>query len=303
MFALDASAPNIFPSRYRSVALSDAAVDLDEAALTAHFVGRDAYMRTRFIVVRNDDETALIEVVTAPSEALFSPIEHVRLLAGPQNSRYLLEPDVDVGVASQFASAVADNPGVDCLIIEGRYSHVSFLLNPQPLWIEVLDIVPPRPSKLADQAQRILDVAEDLPPVGLLVDERDSIALLPIGREAPDHVLMPCRTSGVELAGAEVSYLDQRPNVQDWTLVGCERSVQIHAEFYGEEPRSVDTCPRRFLERPDGAQPTLTRCCLLQQGMERRDRSLLVPWGASLDEVRVAIDRLIADEGLVWTPT
>jgi hypothetical protein len=54
---------------------------------------------------------------------------------------------------------------VSCVVVEGRYSHVSFILNAAPLVLRVLDIVPPFPSKLLDQVHRVLETAESLPPV------------------------------------------------------------------------------------------------------------------------------------------
>ncbi len=331
MFELDPGAPNIFPSKYRQVSVSHAAVDLDEESLSAHFIGLDAYMRTRFIVVRDGDSCALIEVVTRASDELFSPIEAVRLLAGPESCSYVVDPEIDVGIAPQFVGlAERCDPGVRCIVVEGRYSHVSFLLNPQPLWINLLDIVPPAPSKLADQAQRLLDVGEDLPPIGLRVEPVDSLSLLASSSEpTAGHVLMPCRTTAPEAMpsgevgakaagdagaggsesaaqpGPRLSFLDQRPtNDPDWILLGCTRSSQIHESFYGYRPTAVDTCPRQFLNAErDADGPTLTRCCLLQHGQEERDRAVLVPWGSSLAEVRDAIAKIVEIEGFVWTPT
>ena len=305
MFSLDAKAPNIFPQQYRQVALSYDAPSLDEDALKAHFLGRDAYMRTRFIIARVSDEAALVEVATADSDDLFSPITDVRVLAAAIDCAWIEQPQLDVGVASQFVPLVADHPQARCLIVEGLYSHVSFLLNPKPLWIEVLDIVPPAPSKLADQAQRILDLAEELPPLGLRIDAISSLDLLAQDPPTKSHVvLLPCRTTDVELDGLDVAYLDQRPPKQDWTLLGCHRSGQIHESFYGGAAPRIDTCPRRLLSaNPSNTSPTLTRCCLLQQGQERDNRTVLVPWGSSLREVRLALETLIEIEGFEWTPT
>ncbi len=73
--------------------------------------------------------------------------------------------------------------------------------------------------------------------------------------------------------------------------------------FYGDRPPRIDTCPRQFIsaERRT-AGPLITRCCLLQDGMEQQDRAVLVPWGSSLHEVRDAIETVIEAEGFTWTP-
>lgn len=304
MFDLDPTAPNIFPAKYRQVAVSHAAPSLDPTDLEQHFVGRDAYMRTRFLVLRVGDDTALAEVETADSPELFSPITAIRVLADPSECVWIEDDLVDVGIASQFSRLTSQHLDARCLVVEGKYSHVSFLLNPEPLWIDVLDIVPPAPSKLVDQAQRILDLAEDLPPIGLVPDERNSLDMLASSTLASSKsVLLPCRTTGVDVAGADVAYLDQRPEHEDWTLLGCQRSADIHASFYGDRPTQIDTCPRQFItaeRRTSG--PLLTRCCLLQHGMEQQNRAVLVPWGSSLHEVREAIETVIESEGFTWTP-
>jgi hypothetical protein len=303
-FDLDPTAQNIFPAKYRQVALSYAAPSLEPAELERHFVGRDAYMRTRFLVLRVDGETALAEISTEDSGELFTPITAIRVLAEASECVWIEDDRIDVGVASQFAQLCANHSDARCLVVEGKYSHVSFLLNPQPLWVDVLDIVPPAPSKLVDQAQRILDLAEDLPPIGLVPDETSSLDMLRSSTSANSpSVLLPCRTAGVELPNADVAYLDQRPVRQDWMLLGCQRSADIHEAFYGDRPPRIDTCPRQFItaERRN-AGPLITRCCLLQQGMEQQNRAVLVPWGSSLHEVREAIETVIEAEGFTWTP-
>lgn len=303
-FDLDALEPNIFPAKYRQVAVTHAAPSIEPEELRTHYIGRDAYMRTRFLVLRVGEDTALAEVTTKPSNELFSPITDIRVLADASECRWIEDPDIDVGVASQFTALAAEHPDVRCLIVQGRYSHVSFLLNPRPLWIEVLDIVPPAPSKLVDQAQRLLDVAEDLPPVGLIRKEINSLEMLQASSSADaTSVLLPCRTTGVDLPGVEVAYLDQRPPKKDWVLLGCQRSAEIHDSFYDDPPDRVDTCPRRFITAsPVSEEPVLTRCCLLQHDMEQHERAVLVPWGSSLHEVRVALETLIETEDISWTP-
>ena len=70
------------------------------------------------------------------------------------------------------------------MVVEGRYGHVSFILDPEPLRVPVREVVPPEPAKLVDQAQRLLDVAEDLPPIELVSRARrppELAALAPVG--------------------------------------------------------------------------------------------------------------------------
>ncbi|WP_420361374.1 DUF7714 family protein [Ensifer canadensis] len=292
------------PTRYRQVAISTDVENLDRAWLEQHFAGREAYMRTRFIVARRGNDTALVEVARPDSSSLFSNVERVRVLATPDMCRYVVAPEIDTAVPSQMAQVALENPGVPCTIVEGSYSHVSFLLNPQPLQLHVFDIVPPFPSKLLDQVQRVLAVAEDLPPiiaVPTFVDSRSELDR--VCHPLPSEVLVPCRGSGIEFPGTKVSYLDERPSSADWILLGCERSQQIHRWFYGSRASMVDICPTSFLSKSHDGNRTITRCCLIQEGVETRPQGIYVPWGASLAEVRLGIERVVEAVGVPWTRT
>jgi hypothetical protein len=88
-----------------------------------------------------------------------------------------------------------------------------------------------------------------------------------------------------------VDFLDAGPpEPADWTLIGCERSRQIHVALYGREPAArVDFCPR---ETAPAGGPALLKCCLLERGLERAGSSMIVPWGTTLDEVRQALREL-----------
>ncbi|MGH3321416.1 MAG: DUF7714 family protein [Streptosporangiaceae bacterium] len=278
---------NLVPSRYRAVAVTEVDVPLDEWRLRTHFRGRPAYRRTRYIVVRAGAETALVEVDKHTEGPLFSEITAVRLLARPGETAYVRSPGTDVGVPSQLARAAAEHaPGARCVVVQGRYEHVNVIVDPSPLRVHVVEVAPPGPPKLVDQASRVLDLADDLPPVELVPEVVD---LADLARERPSaHYLLPCRGSGVEIEGAEVSFLDQIPQRADWTLVGCARSRAIHRWFYGENVPTVEMCPRELVGRQDipADAVVLTKCCMREEGIETDGRIVIVPWGASLAEIR-----------------
>jgi hypothetical protein len=291
---------NTRPEAYRHVSVAEVSFALTAESLTAHFLGRECYRRTRYIVARYDHETALVEVTPTDLEPLFSPAASVRVLALPHETVYVQRSDLDTAVPSQLARVVDDHPAARCVVVEGRYSHVSFLLDPAPIRVRVREVVPPYPAKLVEQAQRVLDLAEDLPPMLLQVEQIDLHSLAPTSGD----VLLPCRGAGIEMASGVTSYLDQRPAHADWTLLGCARSREIHRWFYGENPDFVDTCPRDMPSA--GAGPLLTKCCLLEADIVTTpvngNPSAVVPWGASLAQVRQALVSLAQQADPTWAP-
>jgi hypothetical protein len=304
---------NVVPGAYREVSVAEVDVPLTEAALVEYFRGRECYRRTRFVVARRGGAHALVEVVLEDTGPLFSPAVGVAVLALADETVFVERPEVDTGVPSQLASVAVEHPDARCVVVEGRYHHVSFLLDPAPLVVRVVEVVPPFPAKLVDQARRVLELSEDLPPMVLEPELVDLGALAPSGVD----VLLPCRGSGVAVDGATTWYLDQRPGRRPWVLVGCQRSREIHRWFYGADAPNVDVCPRAMATASDDddhendhGDLVLTKCCLLEdridverpQARRHGGPRVVVPWGASLDQVRTALRTLAEAAAPAWAP-
>ena len=235
----------MIPHQYRTVAFTDVPVDLNIDSLRPFFLERQVYRRTRFVVARNQDRYAIVELTKAGEVDLFVDVTEARMLAGPDETVFIERPDIDTAVPSQLlraASEVADAPR--CVVVRGRYEHVNFILDPAPRRIHVLDVAPPWPAKLVDQVRRVIDTAEELPPTECVPEVVD---LDEIAAGAPaDHYLLPCRGGGMTVPGAEISYLDEVPPKADWVLLGCARSRAIHDHFYPDlapKLHQVNTCP------------------------------------------------------------
>ena len=183
---------NLVPSQYRNVSVADVPAALDEESLRAYLLGRPVYRRTRYVVARRGGASAVVEVSKESEVPLFSPVVEMSVLARPDETAFVDAAETDTAVPTQMARVAAEQaPGARCVIVRGRYGHVSFILDPAPIRIRVVEVVPPWPPKLADQLSRVLDLAEDLPPVELvpyLVDLDELAATRPAS-----HYLFPCR--------------------------------------------------------------------------------------------------------------
>jgi hypothetical protein len=286
---------NLIPDRYREVSLSHFDEPLTPEGLRQHFMHREAYRLTRYIIAQRGADVAVVEVSTQSRAPLFSPISDVTVLALPHECAVIRDRQVDTDVPSQLAHVAAERaPEARCVVVYGRYEHVSFILDPDPYEVRVVEVVPPYPPKLLDQAQRVIDSAADLPPIRLVP------MLVDLGELARDakaaHYLLPCRGSGITVGEMPVSFLDDRPPKQEWLLIGCARSRELYRWFYGTYPPNIDMCPR-VLAQAHADAALLTKCCLLEEHIEGNGHQVTVPWGSSLETVREGLHRLARSMG------
>lgn len=232
---------NLVPLPYRGVSVQAYDGPMTEHGIASHFLGRETYRRTEFIVLKAPDGGHTVIAVDAlDREPLFAPIVYVEVLALPDTCSYVRDPQTDCANRSALA-ALATQHGIgkdQTLICEGKYDHVNFIHHPSPFVLKVVEVAPPEPPKLY--------------------------------------------------------YLDERPAERhDWTLIGCERSVQFHRHYYGDEPRRVEICPR--LIAGGRKEPTILKCCLWEFDIEREGEVMVVPWGANLSMIERALRELSHD--------
>jgi hypothetical protein len=281
-------APNTISRPYRGLSVQDVDIPLTPVAIEALLRRREIYRRTAFLALRNKLQTALVAVRPQDPDLLFSPVAELRVLSGPATSVWIDDPAADVGNASSLAAAALAHWRDDALayLVQGRFEHVNFIWQPVPLTVHVTEVIPPQPPKLLAMAEQVIGYDEDLPPVELVLDAVDVEKLM--AASPAGHYLLPCRGSGVPRSG-EVSFLDCHPPYHPgWLLIGCERSRAFHQHFYGEQPRYLELCPKDRTAGLVGCR-VLTKCCLLERGIQVDGGTAVVPWGANLDEVRAAL--------------
>lgn len=287
---------NTIARPYRGVSVQRVPT-LEPDALVRHVRARPVYRRTDFIVATSEGRHALVRVARADGDGILVPVRDAEVVATADEVAFIADEAIDVGIASQLAAAArASGRAARVYVVEGRFQHVNFIVDPRPLPVRVVEVVPPEPPKLLELARDVVAFDDELPPLALElvpIDLRATIAAHPAERH-----LLPCRSGGLDDLPS-VDFLDDGPAAAAWTLVGCERSRQIHRALYGRDAAAdVDICPRVRVPADDRA--TLTRCCLLERGIERERAHVRVPWGAEVDEVRTAL-RLLA--GLPAAPT
>lgn len=290
---------NLVPLPYRQVSVQPYSGAMTEQAITEHLMGREAYRRTNFIVLHRGEVAhsplAVVAIERTTDEPLFSPIVAVEVLSLPDTTQFAHDADTDCANRSALAACARRN-GVTrqgTLVVQGRYDHINFIHHPAPLVLRIVEVAPPEPPKLYDLVRHVLGYA-DLPPI---IAELERIDIAELARQAPvDEYLVPCRSGGLENIGARVSCLDERPaERRDWTLIGCERSLQFHRHYYGDEPPRIEMCPRRIAGHR--SEPTMLKCCLLEFDIERDDQTMVVPWGTDLAMVERALRQLVDEVG------
>lgn len=284
------SAQNLVPLPYRRVSVQPYAGPMTEEAITTLLMSREAYRRTDFIVLRGENEqNAVVAITRAESEPLFSQITSVEVLALPETCVYVERNEVDTANRSALAG-VAHELGIGpegTVVVKGLYDHVNFIHHPKPLVVRVIEVAPPEPPKLFGLAKQVLSYA-DLPPMRL---ELERIEVRDLAESVhPAVYLVPCRSGGLDDLPAPVYFLDEHPERHNWTMIGCERSLQFHRHFYGDEPPRVEMCPRRLAGQRGEA--TLVKCCLLETHIEKDDNMMVVPWGSDLAMVEAALRKL-----------
>lgn len=318
----------LFPSHCRHVACKDVDFHLTRKGIEANLSGHSFYRGSDFLLLRHGEDWAVLALdkhSPRPGEELFHRLTGLRVLALPGTTRFVRDPGVDVlnptALATRAQRELEEHPALTTVIIEGEFSHLSFIHEPELLAIEVHDLAPPRPPKLLHQARRVLDYHDVGAPVELRARLGDLVAMA--SRATTRAVVLPCYggseqrfpigAAGEDTEGGPqdhpppdkvIHYLDRLPPGLDEleaTLIGCRRSQDIFKGHYGSEPTHfVNICPvdDKYLKKRESQTPTegplcLAKCCQLKEGFQARGNVAYVGWGATLQDVEGALCHLV----------
>jgi hypothetical protein len=285
---------NFVPLPYRCVSFQPYDGPMTADAIERYLLNREVYRRTDIVVLHGQNrDCAVAAVQRADSDSLFTRAEKVEILGLPDDCMLIEDPGTDPANRSALAKTAIEHgvTSAQTAIVIGTFDHINIIHRPNPLRLRVVEVVPPTPPKLLHMVEHVLSYA-DLPPILLepvTIDLRDLAATV-----TPEAYLVPCRSGGLNDLGAPVHFLDERPkNRENWTLLGCERSLQFHRHYYGDEPPRVEMCPRKLTR--DDNRLTLLKCCLLEYDIERDGNRMIVPWGTDLPMLEKALHQLTRD--------
>lgn len=284
----------MFPSHCKEVSVKNVKFKLTEQSIKEFLKGKRAYIRTRYYVFNSGDEWAVALIVKKLSNEILQEVASVHILSLPFETSFVDDPTMEV-LSASLMGALRESLGTKCVVVRGRAEHVSFFIHEPPYDLTVLDVVPPRPSKLVGLVHNALETELQNTYVRYRMVELDLNELA--SRATTKITMFPCRASGLD-SGKRTLYLDETPQLSgeelnEVTLVGCSLSARIFKAIYGVEPRLINMCPMDLARERGIKGPLLLKCCKIKEGFEPRGDVVLVPWGARAHEVSEAISAVI----------
>lgn len=285
----------MFPSHCKEVSVHKVEVHLTDEKIRTYLLGRNAYIRTRFVLLNNDKSWAVAEVEKEDVNGVLQPITSVRVISLPEETMFVDEPSLEVLSASEMGR-LRESVGKNCVIVRGKSEHISFFAKEEPFELTIYDVVPPNPTKLIGLVEETLRSILQDAYVRYEVVEEDINGLE--GVAGTRELLFPCRASGLNHKG-KIGYMDDPPvlspqQIREAKVVGCSLSARIFKAVYGSEPQLINMCPVDLLENAGIDGPVLTKCCKVKEGFEVRGKVAVVPWGARVSDVADALKALIA---------
>lgn len=277
----------MLPGHCKDVAVKEVGFPLTKEDIEREIDGKKAYTRCDHYVLRNGEDLAIVKVTKEDGKELFRRIVAYEILALPADTVFVHDDTIDVLNSPAMARVSLEHPGKS-VVVEGLFNHISFVQPGGVLELQVLDVVPPSPSKLSVLVDRALTSGMvDLP----IVPHYQEIDLNRLAEGvSTEGVLFPCQASGLRSERA-MYYLDQVPSIdKEVTLVGCDLSGRIYRSLYRRDVPRIDMCPQELAPR-DGRK-RLVKCCKVRDGFQLKGDLAIVPWGATVQEVADAITAL-----------
>ena len=294
----------IFPEAYKTVGMSHTDMTIAEV-MALDSTNESIYFLSEFVLVDAADGYVLYRI-SHIGDGLMRNVSDDEVIAwGSQIYNYPDEVNLHdrtrlLRLADSVCKKSADsddstnadngNNDYDTVVFTGFDRHVTFIHNPDPtaiLMVDVVDVVPPHPSGLSHIVSKLADAGLT---GELQMDFDMEHNVIDLSRFEGDNVVFPCTASG--LSG---KCLDSDTICEKSMLVGCEVSNDLFSHLFPDvEYEHVSFCPFKsdmFTIR----RPFLARCCqTANSGLTHKNGydGVIVHWGASMYDVAEALKAL-----------
>jgi hypothetical protein len=256
-------------------------------------IGSLTYETTDYCIYLSSDSQDVLgvyEVFCEKKKPPFTTITGLQEIGLGVPKRLIHEPEVDLSNVLDILLTLkrhdAGQGGPEIITITGKHEHMTFAFCDRPLMlpeIQVIDVVPPSPSKLQEGFKVLHHVGvvpRQYPVTFHLVDEVELV-----DNVANGSVLVPCRLTDLQEKSTkkhlfsvdkDMHFLGERsPHI-----IGCQRTREA-AEACGLEVASFKSmCPTQNLPE-EGI--FIAKCCLTRSEVQQHNSGnatgVIIPWG------------------------
>ena len=274
----------------KDVSVREVDFDLTSDTIKEKMSDWTSYARCEYLILKNKDGYAALRIFKEDAIGLFKKVTGFEILSLPEETDFVRDDSIDVLNIPTLAQIQYEHPG-RAVVIEGMFSHVVFIKDLKPVILNVIDSVPPSPSKLSVLVKKALD--SDFIDHPILLNIRDIDMSEKISEVKTEGVMFPCKVSGI-VADKPTYYLDGNPELKhDVTLIGCNLSKRIFESLYRKKVEFINVCPADNITEKG---KTIVKCCKVKEGHIIEGDVVKVPWGATVPEIVDAINDLFLDQ-------
>jgi hypothetical protein len=274
----------------KDVSVRDVRIELNEKNINDLMKDWTAYVRAEHLILRNGNDHAVVKLIKEKGLELFRKVTEYEIISLPGDTVFTDIPDADVVNVPTLASIQDMHPD-KTVIVRGMFSHISFVSGMRCLRLNVIDNIPPSPSKLGVLVKKALSTGFIEYPIvseDVIIDMADKVSEV-----TTEAVMFPCKVSGLT-ADMPVYFLDEAPHIEhDVTLIGCDLSKRIFGSLYKRDVKFINVCPMDNIDDPKAK--TIVKCCKIKEGHKIDGNVAKVPWGATVPEVVNAINDLFSE--------
>ena len=272
----------------KDVSVREVGFDLTPDVIASEMDCWKAYAKCEYLVLRKDDSFAVLRVKKENAVGLFKKVTDYEILSLPKDTDYVHDETIDVLNVPSLALIQSEHPG-RAVVIEGMFSHIVYIKDLEPLILNVVDSIPPSPSKLEVLVRKAL--GSDFIDLPIIVHEETIDMCSKVSEVRTEGVMFPCKVSGIT-TDRPTYFLDNDPELKhEVTLIGCNLSKRIFESLYRFTPEFINVCPADNI-RTKGK--TIVKCCKVKEGHIIEGDVVKVPWGATVPEIVDAIKDLFS---------